>query len=302
MKIINLNKICLEIFEFENEEDDEFNLVENVLIEPVNQHDINNHELNENNCLSYNIEEITFEKAESELQEIMNELEDQEAESVCNNFSTSLNESESEENNDQSEDDEENQRNDQIAEITIQSETVPRFSCANHKLNLAVRSAVKNQPFVKQQLKKLNDFAVKIRKTIKISSYFKNAKARLRTENNTRWGSSFLVLEVFLKAYNRDVFQSNNLELPVKIEKIKIYFKILKILYKCNLHFQSNKSSIADVVPLITGALASLDKLSKEYAKIYVTGMQFCNLLIQQLKIKFSYELSSKVYKVILFK
>ena len=88
----------------------------------------------------------------------------------------------------------------------------------------------------------------------------------------------------------------------MKIEKIKIYYNILKILYKCSIHFQLNTSTIGDVLPLIKGALASLDKLRLEYEKIYTTGMQFCNILIQELKSRFSYEFNSNVYKVILFK
>ena len=89
--------------------------------------------------VSYNKEDKTFEKVESELKEIMNELENKEVESVCKKLSK-LSESDYEE-------------GDQIEDITIQSETIPRFSCANHKLNLVVRSAITKHPVVCEHLK-----------------------------------------------------------------------------------------------------------------------------------------------------
>ncbi len=64
----------------------------------------------------------------------------------------------------------------------------------------------------------------------------------------------YLILESVLKAYDRGVFDDENEELrcPMEREKVVIYLQILRPLYLQSLAFQSNNSTIADVIPGIT--------------------------------------------------
>jgi hypothetical protein len=167
--------------------------------------------------------------------------------------------------------------------------------CANHKLNLAVRTSIALHPLVSSHFKKLNAFCSKIRNSIDLNNVFKEAKCRLRLENATRWGSAFLLLELFLKANDLNLFTSESETLPVSISTIQMYYDILKHLYLTNIQFQSNKSSIGDVIPNI---LICLNKLAKLKTKKNILGKQFIDLLIDQLRNRFDYELNSKIYQV----
>ncbi len=60
-------------------------------------------------------------------------------------------------------------------EIQLGSDNVPRIACANHKLNLAVRSATIKHPIVGKNLKLLNTYAVKCRNSISINNAFKGS-------------------------------------------------------------------------------------------------------------------------------
>ena len=73
---------------------------------------------------------------------------------------------------------------------------LPRISCANHKLNLAIKTAIREHKTIERHFRILNNFISKIKKTIHLNRLFANAKCRLRLENITRWGSGFLMLEI----------------------------------------------------------------------------------------------------------
>ncbi len=45
------------------------------------------------------------------------------------------------------------------------------------------------------QIRKLNIWITKIRKSVELSKLFANAKCKQRLENETRWGSTYLMLE-----------------------------------------------------------------------------------------------------------
>lgn len=69
------------------------------------------------------------------------------------------------------------------------------FRCANHKMNIAIREAIKMHQPILDQLKKLNKSNSHVRRSIELNSIFKNNKCRLRLENNTRWSLAYLLLE-----------------------------------------------------------------------------------------------------------
>ncbi len=185
-------------------------------------------------------------------------------------------------------------------ELNIQSNIIPRFNCANHKLNLAVRSAILKHPVVSEHLKLLFGYNSRIRNSIQQNIIFLDLKCRLRAENNTRWASAFLALESIIKAYRCNAINDNNpdLKLPINIKIVLVYYYILKLLYKLNISIQSNSATIGDLIPLLSTVLLSLEKFQKKFKSIYVVGEQFCNLLIQELKNRFLYELNSNIYKV----
>ena len=97
-------------------------------------------------------------------------------------------------------------------QINFGSDYLPRFSCANHKLNIAVRGA--------------------------------------RLENLTRWFSAYLMLLSVKKEYDRNMFNDEN-PCSVDLETIEIYLQILKPVYILSQQFQFNHSTIADVIPSI---------------------------------------------------
>ena len=80
--------------------------------------------------------------------------------------------------------------------INLGSDDIPRIKCANNKLNLCVRSAVVKHPIVENDIYLIRQFVVKINKFPRLSDLFEDAKCRLRTENDTRWGSTYLQLEM----------------------------------------------------------------------------------------------------------
>jgi hypothetical protein len=83
------------------------------------------------------------------------------------------------------------------------------------------------------------------------------------------------------------------LSLPVSISNVESYIELLKPAYLVNIGFQSNTSSIADVVPNILNLLNELKKLKKKTRNI-----ELCVSLFEAIKKKFAYELKSPVYRV----
>lgn len=133
--------------------------------------------------------------------------------------------------------------------INLGSDDLPRISCASHKLNLVLRGAFVQHKVICQHLKSLNRFIRRIRKSYKLSRIFKDLKVRLRLENKTRWGSAYISLITIKRAYKCKAIKED--DLPVDISVIDVYIKILSPAYLFNLDLQSNKSSIAYVIPSI---------------------------------------------------
>ena len=93
-------------------------------------------------------------------------------------------------------------------EIELGTNKLPRFSCACHKTNLAVRKAIKSSKAFVNALAALNNFASKSHQSHELSSIFHDLKSRLSSENLTRWSSSFLLLWSFYKAYKKNCFSN----------------------------------------------------------------------------------------------
>ena len=170
---------------------------------------------------------------------------------------------------------------------------MPRISCANHKTNLAVKSAMKKHKTIVQHVKKLNSFINSIRKSVQLTKIFANEKCRLRLENLTRWGSTFLMLERVQKAFNKGLFDNHTL--PVSINVINNYLKILKHPYLFSTSLQRDTCTISEVIPTILKLINQIRLMSEKTTQ---SGKSLCGLLIEQLKIRFEFELESEIYQV----
>ena len=71
----------------------------------------------------------------------------------------------------------------------------------------------------------IRHFVVMIKKWPRLSYLFEDAKCRLLTENDTRWGSNYLQLEMTHKAYERNYFY---LFSAIHINWI-LYFKLFTV-------------------------------------------------------------------------
>jgi len=127
---------------------------------------------------------------------------------------------------------------------------LPRFSCACHKLNICLRTAISRHALA-NKLRMLNSSNAHIRRSIQLNQTFRKNKSRLRLENLTRWSSAYLMIESVKRAYDRNLFDSNNADLacPIDLQTIETYLQILKPSYLLSVSLQSNFSSIADVIP-----------------------------------------------------
>lgn len=114
-----------------------------------------------------------------------------------------------------------------------------------------------------------------------------------RTENLTRWASTYLMLESVVRAHKEGMFESCSIELPVPIEIVLNYLYILQPIYKATIGFQDSNITIASVIPTI----ARLIGLYTNF-KTTTQGKMLCNLIADNLKNKFGPELSSKLYLV----
>ena len=182
---------------------------------------------------------------------------------------------------------------DQI-EIEIGSSQIPRISCSNHKLNLAVRNAMSQHGMICSDLKKLNSFISTIRCSYNLDRVFQNSKCRLRLENSTRWGSAFLSIETVIRASLRYAIQKD--KLPVSLTRIETYYLILQPSYNLNITFQSNECSIEDVVPSVLSCIETYEDMEETEKAAYAKSL--CRLLAKNIRDRFEFELNSDFYKV----
>ena len=93
-----------------------------------------------------------------------------------------------------------------MLKINSGADNIPRFSCANHKFNIAVRAAITVHIELTEILKNLNKANSSIRRSVSLNHAFKSEKCKLRLDNLTRWSSAYLMLLSVSKAYNKNMF------------------------------------------------------------------------------------------------
>jgi len=60
------------------------------------------------------------------------------------------------------------------------SSELARISCANHKVNLCIRTALAKHKPINSNIRSLNAYVARIKRTIELNKVFANAKCRLR--------------------------------------------------------------------------------------------------------------------------
>jgi hypothetical protein len=147
------------------------------------------------------------------------------------------------------------QRGDPITdlELSIGSEKYPRFNCAAHKINLAVRKAVNSSTFFSNLVARCGVFISNYRKSKHLYSKFRDLECTLQRQNFTRWNSTYRMLFGILKAHRAGLFGTDN-PCPVPIKDVEIFLQILKPVFVISTDIQSNKSNISIVVPSIFDA------------------------------------------------
>ena len=174
---------------------------------------------------------------------------------------------------------------------------MPRISCGNHKINLAVKSAIKRHETMRIQIRKLNIWVTKIRKSVELTKVFANSRCRLRLDNETRWGSSFLMLEQIVKADKRGLLNEILVEYPcpVPLAVIKNYLAILKHAYFFNVGLKRQSATIAEIIPSILSCISIWESMK---VKTSENGRILCDYLIEEFRKRFDYELNSHIYLV----
>lgn len=182
-------------------------------------------------------------------------------------------------------------------DIEIGDNKIPRYSCACHKANLAVRHAISMHP-IGENLKLLNNSNNHIRKSVELNKVFLKKKSRLRIENRTRWSSAYLLLESVKRAYDKQLFDDNNDELrcPLSLKQVETYLQILQPAYRFTISFQNNNSPISALIPSLFRIIYSWETMELDEEDERLT-----TLLIVCFKHKFNFEIESEVYKVILY-
>ena len=100
-------------------------------------------------------------------------------------------------------------------------------------------------------------------------------------------------------AHKKSLFETLDIssKLPVSIDVINSYLKILKPGYLVNIYLQRNTSSIAEIIPAISKLINNWENLlNKE--NVSSSCKNFCKFLIQEFKTRFNYELESELYQV----
>ena len=98
-------------------------------------------------------------------------------------------------------------------------------------MNLCIRAAIAKHKPLSINIRVLNAYVNKIKRSIELSKVFANAKCRLGLENSTRWVSTFLMLERLKRRNSRYIKQAS----AVSIYVINSYLKILKPAYLVNI-------------------------------------------------------------------
>jgi hypothetical protein len=120
-----------------------------------------------------------------------------------------------------------------------------------------LRSAIKKHQKMQFQIRRINVWITAIRKSVELTKNFANAKCRQRLDNETRWGSTFLMLEQIVKADNRNLLDEikDQYPCPVSLAVIKNYLSIFKHAYFFNIGVQRQSATIAEIIPSVLKCL-----------------------------------------------
>ena len=169
---------------------------------------------------------------------------------------------------------------------------MPRYSCACHKCNIAVRLAITKDKYLPLAIRILSNYSAIQKATLDRVKLSIKCRARLRIQNKTRWLSEYLLLESHYKGYIKNIFPED-FPCPVKFEALEIWLQVLYPAFKFNLTLQRTTSTIADVLPLLQLMFTKWSRM--ELTPKYDTLRQN---LIKSFEHKFKHELSSPVYHV----
>ena len=100
-----------------------------------------------------------------------------------------------------------------------------------------MKLAIKNDKFLPRVIRRLSAYAAKQRNSLKYVKLSIEKKARLRINNETRWSSTFLLLDSFHKGYKNNIF-ADEFPCPIPFEDIEIYMQILLPAFHLNLSSQ----------------------------------------------------------------
>jgi hypothetical protein len=167
-----------------------------------------------------------------------------------------------------------------------------------------VRAAMLKHGKICNDLKNLNAYIVKVKKSIQINKIFTRIHCRLRLDKKVRWGSGFTVLILVRKAFERNaiasVYREHQLKCPLSLKIVNDYIEVLKPAYKFNIRMQSNTATISDVIPYLLKMFCYWNKQIKSDT-VTASCKKLCRLLIKDFKDRFDYELNSILYQVINF-
>jgi len=174
-------------------------------------------------------------------------------------------------------------------EIELEKTKCPRFACACHTSDIAIRLAIVKHLKVSKMLKTLSSFAASNKASIIDAQLTISKKSKLQCDNFTRWFSSYLMLQSFRRAYLNGVF-SDEYQCPYALKEIETYLQILLPAYQFSLIMQKNFATISDVLPSLMIMLSKWERMILEDE-----DKQFCYYLIAAFKFKFQFELNSNI-------
>ena len=121
---------------------------------------------------------------------------------------------------------------------------------------------------------------------------YADKRCKLICDNQTRWGSTFIMLASFINARNRGIIFDDSIDFSV----IEIYTQILLPIFRINLIFQCNESAIGIVVPILLNTIQDkLETLKINQGSDYDF---FRKRLIENIKSKFSFEFDSTMLQL----
>jgi hypothetical protein len=110
-----------------------------------------------------------------------------------------------------------------------------------------------------------------------------------RLDIETRWVSTFLMLEQIVKADNRNLLNEikDQYPCPVSLAVIKNYLSILKHAYFFNIGVQRQSATIAEIIPSVLKCMVEWNIVKD---KTSASGKELCGLLISEFQTRFKYE------------